>query len=340
MHARESGFSLLEVIIAGSLLLVMVFAVSTLSISGTDAQEYARRLNRCTEVTQDVLDGMRLDLISSARIFSDDAEGNSNLAVFDLSAAPPVLPGSRLPTIRSAATFQKDTAGDEMTGNRLLFARYAWADRFVCSSGREYLIDVYRWHEYHLTPEDGGPQPGRAWGLNLVRVLSEPLVDGSEIDRVTVVADQRELLLHFVQQTPDADGVVHPKTEVVWIRGAAAAAPGTFREIDPSNGILSVAPLLPRPPVWAVLPQSQEITGMLAYRHHSVASNHARASTGIGRYGLTDNTGAGFPHGFEVQVTGPSSARQILLHLVLVTTMRHGQSAWSDQQLVVDGRDI
>lgn len=340
MNARESGFSLLEVLLTGTILLVLVFAVSTLTLSGSDAQEYARRLNRCTEVGQDVLDGMRLELISSARVFGDDGEGNGNLAVFDLSGAPPVLGGSRLPAIRSAGSFQKDVVTNELTGNRLLFARHAWADRFVCSSGQQYLLDVYRWHQYYLTPEGGGPQPARPYGLNMCRVLSEPMVDGSQVDRVTDLADQRELLQHLALQTPDADGVVHPRVEVVWLRGSLAAAAGTFRQIDPATGNLSLTPLLPRSPIWAVLPQSPEITGILAFRHHSVATNYARASMGASRYGLQDNTGSGFPHGFEVQVVGPSSARQVLLHLVLVSTLRKGAVAWSDQQLIVDVRDI
>lgn len=331
--------SLVEVAFTATILLVMVYAVTSLTMSGTDAQEYSRRLNRATEVNQDILDQLRLELISSVRLFGNDAEGLANLDAMDLAGAPPPLADSRLPTTRSSGTFQKDTVTSQITGNRLLFARHAWTDRFVCSSGREYLTDVVRWVQYYLCPEAGGPRPGRAHGLNLVRVFGEPLADGGQIDRITDATDRAELLLHLLAGSPDANGVSRAPVELVWVRGGMPAAAGTFRQIVPATGALSLTPLTPRGPDWTVRRRQQTVTGMLSFRHHSVATNHARTSTGVGRYGLTSSSGAGFPHGFEVQIVGPSSARQILLHLVLTSTNNRGQVAWSDLQLMVDARD-
>ena len=79
---------------------------------------------------------------------------------------------------------------------------------------------------------------------------------------------------------------------------------------------------------------------MLSYRYHSVATNYARRTMGVGRFGIVDNTGEGFPHGFEVQITGSSAARQALVHIVLVSTNLKGQVAVSDIQTVIDARDI
>ena len=88
---RQSGYSLIELFISSLLLGMMIFAVSTLSLSGSQAQEYSRRLTRVTEITQEVLDDLRLELVSSVRLFSDDAEGYSNLALLDLDGAPTPL---------------------------------------------------------------------------------------------------------------------------------------------------------------------------------------------------------------------------------------------------------
>ena len=74
-----------------------------------------------------------------------------------------------------------------------------------------------------------------------------------------------------------------------------------------------------------------------------MATNYARRSVGVARFGLLDNNaggGDGFPHGFEVQIVGPTSARQVLVHLVVVSARLHGQLAWSDIQTVVDARDM
>ncbi len=335
-----AGFSLIEVIIAAMLLSVMILAVTSLAQSGGDAQDYARRLNRVTEITQEVVDRMRLEMVSSVRMFGNDTEGNGNRAKFDLTGAPTPLPGLRLPSITANASLQPDTVGLQITGNSLFFAKLSWSDRFRCTSGQEYMVDVFRWSYYYLTPEGGGPTNGSAIGLNMVRVVSEPLVDGSAIDGIDDATDRAEVLMHLVGGTPDANGDSHDVCQVVWLRGSSPTATGTFRQIDDSDGSLSNTPIGTRPTPWSVLRADAAVSGILSYRHQSVATNYSLPSFGVGKYSVSSNSGSGFPHGFEVQVVGPSSARQILLHLVLASTNRNGQVAWSAMQVVVDARDL
>jgi hypothetical protein len=322
------------------LLSIMVLAVSTLSVSGAQGQEYAARLNRVTELTQDIVDQVRLELISSVRLFGNDAEGTGNLAMLDLGGVPVPLAGSRLSTVSPAASIRTDTVGSQITGNSLFFTKLAWTDRFVCTSGRDYLVDVYRWVYYYQAAVDGGPTPNSATGLDLARVLSEPLADASAIDRITDPTDLEEVLEHLHNATADADGVAHAACEVVWRRGASPAAVGTFRQIEDTVWTLSDDPVDGRPDPWQILRNDADNHGLLTYRHHSVATIYSQANFGVGRYGVVTTTGSGFPHGFEVQVVGPSSARQVLLHLVLVSTSRRGRPAWSNLQVVVDGRDL
>ena len=336
----QAGFSLIELVIASSLLGLMIFAVSTLAVSGGEAQEYARRLNRATEITQDLVDQMRLELVSCVRVFGNDAEGNANLGVLDLDGLPAPMASRRLPTVSPNQTLRRDTSGAEITGNSLFFTRLAWSDRFVGGSGREYLVDVYRWVYYYLTPEEGGPQPDSAIGLNLVRVLSEPLVDAAGIDRITDLSDKGEVLEHLLNGTPDATGVSHVPCQMVWVRGGLPGTLGTLRQINSADGTLSDEPIDGRADPFVILRSTAEADQLLTYRHHSVATNYARSAFGVARYGLADNANGGFPHGFEVQVVGPSSARQVMLHLVVASTNRRGQSAWGDVQVSVDARDL
>lgn len=339
---REAGFTLVEMILASVMLAMMVIAVSTLSVSGAEAQEYSRRLTRATEITQDLIDEMRLELVSAVRLFGNDAEGTGNLAVFDLDGAPVPLGNLRLPTIDSVGAIRADTAGDQITGNTLFFAKLAWSDRFVCASGGEYMVDMFRWVYYYLTPESGGPTAGSAIGLNLVRVVGEPLADGSAIDRITDPTDQAAVLLHLLNATPDANGTRHAPCQVVWSRGSLPTVVGTFRQINPADGTLSVTPLAltGRPDPWQVLRKDAVVPGLLSYRHHSVATNFSRVSFGVCQFAVQSSTGAGFPHGFETQIAGPSSARQVMLKLVVASTNRRGHTAWSNLQVVVDARDL
>ncbi len=338
-NSRQAGHSMVELVVVAALLGVLVYAVSTLSVSGAESQEYARRVSRATEVSHDLIDQMRTDLVSSVRTFGNNTEGNENLDVLDLAGAPVPLSGLRLPTLATGESLRPDTSSSEITGNSLFFTKLAWSDRFVCSSANEYYIDVYRWVYYYLTPEDGGPVAGRPIGLNIVRIESEPLVDAAAIDRITDLADQREVLIHLSTATPDADGDSHPRCEVVWRRGELPSVIGTFRQIDEASWTLSDSPIDPRQDPWQVERSVDLVTGLLSFRHHSVATNFARANFGVGRYGIMDTTGAGFPHGFEVQVVGPASARQAVLHLVVSSTNRRGQWAWNGVQVVVDTHD-
>lgn len=339
-HPQQAGFSMLELTIASMLLALMILAMSTLAQSGSDAQEYARRLTRATEINQDIVDQMRLEMVSCVRIFGNDAEGNANLAVLDLAGAPTPIGGRRLPTVSANETFRQDTAVAEITGNSLFFTKLAWSDRFVCTSGNDYIVDVYRWIHYYLAPEDGGPQPTHPIGLNIIRVMSEPLIDAAGIDRIIDADDRAEVLLHLWNATPDAVGATHAACEVVWRRGSLPTVAGALRHIDSSDGALSDTPLSPRISPWRVEREQRDVTGLLSYRHHSVASNFARPAFGVGRFSLVNTSGSGFPHGFEVQVVGPSAARQVLLHLVVSSTARRGQFAWSDLQITVDCRDL
>src|SRR5690606_37858605 len=109
-----------------------------------------------------------------------------------------------------------------------------------------YLVDVYRWVYYYLTPEDGGPDPSHPIGLNIVRFVSEPIIDSASIDRISDPIDQAELLLHLLNATADADGVTHDPAEVVWVRGGLPSVAGTLRHIDSSDGSMSDSPLSPR----------------------------------------------------------------------------------------------
>jgi type II secretory pathway pseudopilin PulG len=336
----DSGYSLVELVVVSALIGMLVYGVTSLAVSGAEAQEYARRLNRATEVTQDMIDQVRTEMASSVRIFGNDAEGIANLAVLDLSSAPTPLTGLRLPTISASESIRPDTSGAEITGNSLFFARIGWCDHYECASGNRYMVDVYRWTYYYLAMVDDGIDPEHPIGLDLVRVDSEPLVDGASIDRILDPTDQAEVLLHLLNATPDLDGQRHEPCEVVWMRGDLPSVAGTLRQIDSSDGSLSVTPIAPRTNPWAVQLADTDVQGLLAYRHHSIASNYAMPSFGVGKYSVMTTTGDGFPHGFEVQIVGPSGGRQTLLHAVVSSTFGRGQWAWCDVQVVIDSREL
>ena len=65
-----------------------------------------------------------------------------------------------------------------------------------------------------------------------------------------------------------------------------------------------------------------------------------RVFAGVGRFSVVSNAGDGFPHGFEVQIVGPTAGRQVLLQLSLASTKRGTLPAVSSQKVVVSTREM
>lgn len=342
---RQSGYTLLEALISATLLLSMILVVTTLSQSGSEAERYAGRLTRATEVCQEVIDEMRRNLSASVRVFHDDAVGTGYMSRLEIAAVAPNIT-SRLPELRSRGIFERETAANPFTGNVLGFASHAWSDSYSVTSGRSYNLDVYRIYSYYLRQDGDGLRVGQATGLNLSRFVSEPMVDGKQVDAITDPADFAEVLTLLLQGRTDVDAVaqpqpIHPPLTVVWLLGDNPATSGTLREIDPTLLALSNTPLPPRANPWTIQRDTgRSSDGMLYLRHHSVATNWSPGAYGVGRFSVVSGSGEGFPHGFEVQVIGPSAARQVLLRLTVLSTNRSGHAAWARTEVIQDCRDI
>lgn len=340
--SREAGFSFLEVTIASIMVLMLAWLVATLSMDGMRAQKYAERQARVTEIAQDVLDEMRRSLGSAVQILGNDVVGTGYRDAIQLGASMPTpIASSRLPTIVASGLLEQEDPLDPRTGNSLLFARYAWTDEFTTTLGTTYRIDVYRVELWYMTPAGLGPRPDRPDGLNLSRWISEPMADGNQVDRISNGTDQAEVLLHLREATPDDTGAVRDRVALVWLVGDPLSVNGTLRQID-ATGLLSDTQGAPRPSgPWVLLPEPRHCDAdILDYRHHSIATNFARSVMGVGRFSVSSSANGGFPHGFEVQVVGPSAARQLLVHLTVVSTNNSGRRGFYDTQVVVDVRDL
>ena len=337
---REAGFSMVELIVAATILILMVLMVSTLMLSGSDASKFAERNNRATEVGQDLIDNMRSEMRAATRVFTSDTTGTAYRALLEPWPSATPINTSTLPTLDVNGTFKTDVSGSNKTGNELLVARHSWTAEFTVTAGATYRYDVLRVVRYFLKTEDGGPRAASPWGLNLVHWVSEPMVDGTQIDNITTVAHQKEVLLHLKNGTADKAGKKHPKVALVWRMGQDPAMTGTLRQTT-ILGAMSNTPLSPRPASWQILRDTTKSSaGMLFYRHHSIATNYSLPSYIIPKFGISNNTGNGFPHGFEIQVIGPSSARQVMLRLVIVSTNRQGHIAHADLQAILGARDL
>ncbi|MEI6128664.1 MAG: type II secretion system protein [Planctomycetota bacterium] len=336
---KQTGFSLLEVVIVATLLGLLMHVVITLAASGSDAQCYGRRLNRVTEINQDVLDDIRLDLASSVSLFGRDAISQACYARIDFAGWPLPLNNAQLPRVADIDDFQPDASNPtgSKTGNMLFFAQRAWVDKFRCTSGNHYMTDVYQWTLYYLTRENQVfTEP---IGINLVHWASEPMADAGQVIAIASSTDRTEVLQHLRDGSADEDGELREPMQLIWTRGQSPSVSGTFQQIDPVTASLSTVAISPRVDpfrIQAYRPLTRQ--GLLTLRNHSIATVYALPQPAL--YGALNKTGNGFPHGFEIQVIGPNAARQVLVRSTLISSNSHGLRARSTMQSVIDCRDL
>lgn len=343
-HDRQNGYTLLEVMISSVILVSMVLVVTSLSKTGSDAERYAARLTRATELCQEVVDDVRRGLSSSVRVFHSDTVGTAYAGILELSAGAPRIT-SRLAALRPSGIFEREPTGQTWSGNQLLFARHAWTDTYLATSGRSFSLDVYRVHCYYLRQDGDGLVNGSAVGLNMARFVSEPMADGKQVDAISDPTDKRDVLQLLAAGRTTTNLVlqpnpVHAPIAVVWRMGENPATVGTLRQIDPTFSLVN-NPLPPRNSAWRLQRDTRYSSdGLFYYRHHSVATNWSPPAYGVGQFSQIVATAPGFPHGFELQLIGPAAARQVLIRLCVVSINRAGHRAYARHEIIQDCRDI
>jgi prepilin-type N-terminal cleavage/methylation domain-containing protein len=338
---RDAGFTILEMVVASVVLSTLATLVTQLVISGQSAHRYANRIGRVTDVTQRLMDDVKTDLRAAVRIFGNDTLGLSYRSRLETWLGFTPIGSSKLPTIAPTGGFRKDVAGSERTGNELLFARHAWSDSFLCTSGKTYRVDIYRLEHWFLTVEGSGPNT-TGGGLNFCKWTSEPLANSGQVDLIEDATDRSEVLVHLLTATPDVENREHDRVSVLWKFGEDPAVVGTLRHIQ-LDGSLSDTPQSPRKSTWEFeQAEHLSIPGVLFPNRHSIARNRSQFNHGVGKFSIKSDTagsGAGFPHGLEFQVIGSPNSRQIMVHVTTISTNNDGLKAHFDVQVIMNVRE-
>jgi len=331
---NSHGFMQVEMFIVSVLLLVMSGAVAMMVIRTQRAQNYVERNASVTTGAQDVIERMREDVSSSARLFQGDADGIAYLTGLD-RASLPGLSSARMPKLDPTGTFRKDAVGLEKTGNVLLFAKHDRTDTFdvgTIASPEFVRVNVYRLVCYYLrkVPPVSSDQPA---GMDIARWVSAPLVDLDQVEQVEDVAKRAQLLMHFYDGTNPVDPMLpYPAARILWRPRAAFAT--AFKEIDAGGNIVD-----PMSGFQVASDPGRTRRQFFGYRHLAVAQNSDGPGRGLCQFALQDDSGDGFPHGFEVQIIGTASARQVLLRLVVTSAGIGVDRSWIRVQSIVDARD-
>ncbi len=331
------GLTLVELIIVMTLLVVLSGAIFGVLLRTERAQVFAETDTSLTGAGQDILEAIRGDVGRAFRLFVAGTEGAAYLSGLDRSSAPP-LGNSRLPVLDTSLLFEKDIAGGETAGNLLLMAVHDRTDVFdLTGSGELRRTNVYRLVVWYLRPIPGSDPGKRIGSLDFVRWVSVPLADRNQVEEISDPGQRTALLVHlFNGDNPQDPALPFPPVRHLWRPGDPF--PSAFLVVD-SGGTTNAVP----PGFELAMDPKRTRNGLLAHRGLAVASNLAGEEHGIARWSIRSDTGSGFPHGFESKILGPASARQVLLHFVLVSRRGEVPSElrnWADFQGLAETRDL
>jgi Tfp pilus assembly protein FimT len=340
-RARRSGYSLVELILSSSLLAIMALTVVGLASTGSDTSEYSGRLNRITEIAQDELTAVRRDATASVRLFTNDAQGLAYLDRLDRSNHAG-LTAARLPELDSQGTFRRDTVANERTGNVLFFVRHDRTHEWThpVQPGVAYRIDLYRFVAFYLRRVHAGPLTDADNGLDLCRWLSVPFADANQVEDIAD-SDHRKLVLESLLRGENQAAPTRPFPicPYAWRFGSDLSVALSMQRIVTGGSLTDLTG--PSMPTFMIPADQANIRQLRLWRRGvSVATNFARSNLGVSRFALMNSTGDGFPHGFELQIIGPAAARQVLIHISLLSTQRRGAKAFVESSVVADCRDL
>ncbi len=127
-----NGIRLLETTLNLVIFTTLVFVVVQIAGRAAESEKYSVTLSTATEINQSLLQEMRSDLLSSVDLFQNDSTGNAYLRTLDMTGAMAAI-DSVLPTINPEGVFGLEPDPGVLTGNTVMFTRYAWGveKRFV-----------------------------------------------------------------------------------------------------------------------------------------------------------------------------------------------------------------
>jgi len=314
--------TIVELMIVTVFLSVLFVLFYQLVLRITQANEYAMAFSELSTYSQQACNDMKEDLTASRFLFQNDSFGNAywDAIMFPTDAQP--LNSCRLPTAEELGNFEPDTATHQKTGNCILFIKNETPFTTVCKYGpddtdyKTVRIDVYRIVAYYLTKITGSDIGNKPDSLNLIRAETELYADYSQ-------------LIYIGENDPDDD---HPDlqeellaklvedADVNYAWKTSEEPDEAFFPIELTGSTYTLA-TSPQSPMVIQFDSWEEVVPNMKYKHMSVCWNiddTFRLPIKVPTFGVASAAGDGFPHGFEVQIIGPSGARQIMTRIALV----------------------
>lgn len=315
-----AGFTLIEAMVSLAIFSIIAVVISTFLIDSTRVNYSLEAQSDTGVMGQQGLDSIRWSLEQSRRLLDVDS---GYLPLMDLDGAP--APGGeiRLPRIVPNASIsprgtREQPFARDAVGNALLFveALPPWREP---QTG--HLIDRSRFVLYYVARKEGQSFAHMPFCLDLIRWESGVYADFQQIESLgdemaaRVVGGLAKEGINFAFDTG-----APPEAAFSRLEGGRLVRPPEPRHRVKAANVASALPGIGR---------SQRASGVIGY---TVAPNDGEVPIATRVPGLA-KAADGFPHGFEVVVTGPGHGRKVMLRLVLAAEA-HGRYYSREHQAI------
>jgi len=251
------------------------------------------------------------EVLQTKILYQDDSRGQSYVAKLGTPSEFPVLSGSLLPVIDSGTSFMPDSA-TRRTGNSLLLLREQvpnsyWIDHDADSSTAdvETLADLYTFEHVYLTRNTLRSFKGLGYYLDLISAGSQRYASYVQISGMTATARAAVAL----RLTTDGVGYALDPWQDADQAFYQLASDGTLTgPVDHTIDLSQAESLLPEF-------RGGRIAGNMNYSV-GVQMNPALPTTEP--VNLFAQANGAFPGGLETQIVGTSSARKVMVRLMLL----------------------
>ena len=319
--------TLVEMMIVLALFSVVVVAAYEVVSSTNVSSDTLNASSLLTEWGQKAIDEINLNVTQSRLIYQNDSLGTDYLGRLETDANFPVLTSTRLPLIDPTGTFRQDTTVTR-TGNALLFL--SEVSPFIADAGGvSRRVNIYRLTCYYLSP-NSTPIAGKSSSLRLIKWQSKEFADYEQVMAISSPVSRNA----FANALLTSRGINY-----FWLpRNTPATAFYRYdydelndADDDDIDDAVDAFYIIQKDTI-------ERVIGNLGYGTSSVSWNRGSdfwVPDAVPKFGLASQSGAGFPHGFEIQVIGPTGARQVLVRLVLTYYIGLNQSLFSGESITV-----
>jgi len=320
-RVAEEATTLVELMVVLACFSIIAIAIYAISSQTQLFNDNLNAWNNLTQWGQTAANQINLELTQGRIIYQNDALGTDYQSKLQMDAAYPVTTTTLLPVIDSTGTFHQDTVTTTRTGNALMFVKdcVPYVGNTVTDTRR---VDIYQLVYYYLSPSNK-PISGKTQSLRLVRWVSKEFADYNQVMAIPAGAPRDTFVINMYTNRL----ISH-----LWIPHNTPAT--AFYGIS-LGGVIDGVP----DPTYTIEKATVEsFIPSMGLGYASIAWNRSTefwTPDPVPKFAQASSTGSGFPHGFEVQIIGPSGGRQALIRLVLAYYIPLNKSLYSSETITI-----